>query len=200
MNKNRTVLIITEISILAAFALVLDYLANFTSLPNGGSLSIAMVPIMVISFRRGVIPGLATGLIVGVIQVIWSGHAFQFFQFILDYPVPYMLVGLASIFTYLNKRKINYVSLIVGALFAGFARYCSHVLAGVVFWGAYASDHIEIGGKTIFGLNVFTYSLLYNGIYMVPTIIVTVVVLVVLYKYAKNIFVSEDNTESTLEV
>jgi len=56
MLENNKVLVMAEIAILTALAVGLDFLAGiFFSLPNGGSVSIAMVPIMLISFRRGVI-------------------------------------------------------------------------------------------------------------------------------------------------
>jgi len=203
MKTNRTVLIIAEISILAAFALTLDYLAQISTgslYIYGGSISIAMVPIMVISFRRGIIAGLSCGLIVGTIQVIWGGHILQFFQYILDYPVPYMVVGFAGIFTYLNKRKINYVSLIMGALLAGFLRYFSHFLAGIIFWSAYVPDEFSIGKSTLTGFNAFTWSVFYNGLYMIPTILLTVSVLIALYRYGKNIFFVEKDNELHLEV
>ncbi len=204
MKKNRTVLVIAEISILAAFSLALDYIAGLTTgsiYPNGGSISIAMVPIMVISFRRGILAGLTTGLIVGIIQVMWNGHVLQFFQFILDYPVPYTVVGLASLFSYFNKRKITSTTLILGAIFAGFMRYLSHYLAGVIFWGEYALEEFNLFGEVqLTGFNIYTWSVFYNGLYMIPTIIVSVVVLFVLFKYSKQLFVVEKYNQGTLEV
>jgi|SRR5690554_914490 len=203
MKKNRTVLIIAEVAILSALSLVLDYLANVTTgslFVSGGSISIAMLPIMVISFRRGLIAGLASGLIVGTLQVIWGGHILQFFQYIFDYPIAYTVVGFAGIFTYLNKRKIKKTTIIFGAIFAGILRYISHVLAGIFFWGEYAKETFDFLNKTITGFNVYTWSLFYNSLYMIPSMIVTVVVLVILYVYAKEIFVLENNNEYEIEL
>lgn len=203
MNSKRTTLIIAEISILAALALAFDYIAQVTTgsiYIYGGSISIAMVPIMVISFRRGLLAGLTTGLIVGTIQVMWGGHVLQFFQYILDYPIPYMVVGSASIFTYLNKRKINYSTLIVGSIFAGLARYFSHFLAGVVFWSEYVPDEFKFGNKNLTGFNAYSWSIFYNALYMIPTIVVSVIVVAALYKYARNLFVLEDQGESTIKI
>ncbi len=190
MKTNQETLVIAEISILAALALALDYLAQITTgtiYPYGGSISIAMVPIMVISFRRGIIAGVTTGLIVGTIQIIWGGHFLQFFQYILDYPVPYAVVGFAGILTTFHK-KLSSFQLIMGAIIAGLLRYFSHYLAGVIFWSAYVPEEFKIFGKTLKGFNPHTWSIFYNGLYMIPTIIVSTIVLVALFKYAKQLF------------
>lgn len=196
MNSKRTVLIMTEISILAALALALDYIAGVTTgslFIYGGSISIAMVPIMVISFRRGILAGLTAGLIVGTIQVIWGGHILQFFQYIFDYPVAYMVVGSASLFTYLFKRKITYPTIILGSIFAGLARLLSHFLAGVIFWSEYVPSEFKFGKYILTGFNPYTWSIFYNSLYMIPTIIVSVIVIVVLYTYAKDLFYKNSN-------
>lgn len=190
MKTYQKTLIIAEISILAALALALDYLAQITTgtlYPYGGSISIAMVPIMVISFRRGIIAGVTTGLIVGTIQIIWGGHFLQFFQYILDYPVPYAVVGFAGILKFLYKKLSN-VQVVLGAIIAGLLRYLSHYLAGVIFWGAYAPEEFKLFGKTIKGFNPNTWSIFYNGLYMIPTIIISTIVLVALFIYAKQLF------------
>lgn len=193
-NKDRTVLVMTEISILSALALALDALASATSgffFPDGGSIGIAMIPIMVISFRRGIVAGLTSGFIVGMIQVLWGGHFLEFTQYILDYPVAYTVVGLAGIFTYLNNRRLTVLNVIMGSIFAGLMRYLSHFFAGVFFWGEYMQESFDFLSISFTGLNVYTYSLVYNGSYMIPTIIINTIVIYVLYKYAKQIFIQD---------
>ncbi|HEY8444907.1 MAG TPA: energy-coupled thiamine transporter ThiT [Bacilli bacterium] len=193
-TKNRTVLVMTEISILSALSLALDALASATSgffFPDGGSIGIAMIPIMVISFRRGIVAGLTSGFIVGMIQVLWGGHFLEFTQYILDYPVAYTVVGLAGIFTYLNNRRLTVLNVIMGSIFAGLMRYLSHFFAGVFFWGEYMQESFDFLSISFTGLNVYTYSLVYNGSYMIPTIIINTIVIYVLYKYAKQIFIQD---------
>jgi len=193
-NKDRTVIVMTEISILSALALALDALASATSgffFPDGGSIGIAMIPIMVISFRRGIVAGLTSGFIVGMIQVLWGGHFLEFTQYILDYPVAYTVVGLAGIFTYLNNRRLTVLNVIMGSIFAGLMRYLSHFFAGVFFWGEYMQESFDFLSISFTGLNVYTYSLVYNGSYMIPTIIINTIVIYVLYKYAKQIFIQD---------
>jgi thiamine transporter len=55
-----------------------------------------------------------------------------------------------------------------GVLVAGLARYACHVASGLVFFAAYAKD---------WNMTPLPYSLAYNALYMVPSIIVALVVL-----------------------
>lgn len=195
MKTNRTVLIIVEIAVLSSLSLVLDYLANFTTgslFVSGGSISIAMVPIMLIGFRRGIIAGIASGFIVGVIQVIYGGHILEFFQYIFDYPLAYTVVGLAGVFIYLNKKKINGPTIVLGSIFAGLLRYLSHILAGIIFWSEYVPAEFMFLNNRMTGFNAYTWSIFYNGLYMIPSIIVSSIVLYFLFKYAKQLFIVND--------
>ena len=70
MNKKR-LLMMVEIAIFAAVGLVLDQL-SFKLWAQGGSISFVMVPIMLMAIRWGLTAGLATGLIVGVIQMMFG--------------------------------------------------------------------------------------------------------------------------------
>jgi thiamine transporter len=190
MLQNKRVLVLAEIAVLTALGIGLDYLANITQgsiFPYGGSISIAMVPIMVISFRRGVVAGVTTGLLVGMIQLIYGGHILQFFQMILDYPIPYAVVGFAGVFAATSK-KLNQYTIIIGGIFAGLLRYFSHFLAGVTFWRAYVPTEPFLGLE---GFNSFTWSIFYNGLYMIPSIIISVALVLALFRYANHLFVTE---------
>jgi thiamine transporter len=198
MNKNQSVLVIAEIAILTALALVLDYVANITQgslFPVGGSISVAMVPIMVISIRRGVIPGLVCGLLVGVLQTIFGGHFLEFFQYILDYPIPYMVVGLAGLFRHV-KGNGRVGALALGAVLSGLLRYLSHVLAGIVFWAEWAPK--DWGG--IKGFTPVSWSFFYNSLYMIPSIIICTVIVVMMHVYANQLLeVDKDKPDLTIE-
>ncbi|MDD4690390.1 MAG: energy-coupled thiamine transporter ThiT, partial [Eubacteriales bacterium] len=45
-------------------------------------------------------------------------------------------------------------------------RYVCHILSGVIIWGVYAEE----------GQSVLAYSIIYNGTYMIPEIIITTIV------------------------
>lgn len=195
LGQNQKVLVLAEIAILTALGIVLDYVAGLfqnSIFPYGGSISIAMVPIMVISYRRGVGAGLITGLLVGTLQLIFGGYILQFFQMILDYPIPYMVVGFAAVLTARGK-KLNLSTMIAGGVIAGLLRYFSHFLAGVTFWREYVPTEPFLG---IENFNAFTWSLFYNALYMIPSIVVSVALVVVLFLAAPQLFnVNEKENE-----
>lgn len=195
LGQNKRVQVTVEIAILSALGIGLDYLFGVLTgslYPNGGSISLAMVPIMLISYRRGIGAGLVTGGLVGTLQLIFGGHILQFFQMILDYPVPYLLVGFSGIFVSLNRKK-DVKNIALGAVVGGLLRYFSHFLAGATFWRSYAPT--EFWG--IKGFNPVTYSIFYNGLYMIPSIIFCVIVLVLLLKTTPQLFLDEEILDHT---
>ena len=75
MTKKISTKVIVETALLTAFAFILDYLQGIICdfmpfWPNGGSVGIAMVPIFILAIRRGVIPGVLGGMILGLIDMI----------------------------------------------------------------------------------------------------------------------------------
>ena len=112
--RNNRLLFMVEIAVFSALALIFDLLANVVSFslwPQGGSVSISMVPVFLMAYRWGVKGGLTTGLLLGLLQII-SGTAYIMhpIQGLLDYIVAYTVVGFAGIaFRYAkdNKAKRN---------------------------------------------------------------------------------------------
>ena len=102
---------------------------------------------------------------------------------IIDYLLAYSVLGLGGIFR--NKIKNKTVALTVGVVFALTLRYVLHVASGYIFYGAWAEwfftqeGFYAIGG---FILDKFkgealslVYSAFYNGLFMIPEIIITAV-------------------------
>jgi len=77
-------------------------------------------------------------------------------QFLLDYPVAFGALGLAGLF-----RGTPWLGVVVG----GAGRFVAHFLSGVVFFAQYAPR----------GTSPWTYSAAYNGSYMLPEVVVSVV-------------------------
>ncbi|MCI2069475.1 MAG: energy-coupled thiamine transporter ThiT [Bacilli bacterium] len=189
MKKDQIVRTMCEVAVFAALGYGLDMLSGLYShflFPNGGSIGIAMVCVFFIAFRRGLISGIATGLIIGLLQLIGgvyvSGLAdtgFKVFcQIALDYWLAYPMVGFAGVLTWkirkatTGKEMAIYIGL--GCLIGGLLKYLCHFLSGVLFW---PDDLWGVGGSTI-------YSLLYNGSYMLPSIILCGAIMVFTgYKY-----------------
>lgn len=180
--NNSKLLMLVEIAIFAAIGLVLDKI-SFSLWAQGGSISFVMLPILIISVRWGLIAGLTTGLLIGVLQMLLGAYILHWAQAFLDYVVAFTVVGLAGVFRNqiidaaqsLNKKKIS-LYIILGILLGGLLRYAAHSLAGAVFFAEYAGDQ-----------NVWIYTLVYNGSYMIPAIILTAIVGIFLFTSAPRL-------------
>jgi len=102
---------------------------------------------------------------------------------LLDYIVAYTLLGLGGIFR--NKIKNPGMALMAGSLAALGARYLSHVVSGYVLFSGWAEWYFTQEGFPAWGASLvetlspnvlgFVYSLVYNGMYMVPEMIFTAI-------------------------
>lgn len=87
-----------EGAIMVALAQALSYL-KFMELPNGGSLTLAMFPIVFFSLRWGLGQGLLAGFVFGLLQLIFDGaYAWGWQSMLLDYLVAFTPLGLAGLF------------------------------------------------------------------------------------------------------
>ncbi|WP_274308147.1 energy-coupled thiamine transporter ThiT [Solibacillus daqui] len=181
MDKKK-LLMLVEIAIFAGIGIVLDQF-SFKLWAQGGSISFVMLPIMLMAIRWGLTAGLATGLIIGVLQIMFGGYIVHWFQAILDYGLAFTVVGLVAVIRKpllqaaksVDKKKMT-IYIVLGALLGGTLRFISHLLAGVVFFKEYAGDD-----------NVWIYSIIYNGSYMLPATILTAVIAVLLFTTAPRL-------------
>ena len=69
-KKNHDIVMtMVEVGVMAALGFVLDELSGIMFkgvFVNGGSIGIAMVCVLVMAFRRGFVPALATGVVMGL--------------------------------------------------------------------------------------------------------------------------------------
>lgn len=138
-----------------------------------------MVPIFIIAFRRGVKVGVITGLIFGLINMIYNPYIVHWLQALLDYPIAFAVVGLAGVFALKPEQSKAYkvAVIILGLLLGAGLRFLAHFTAGVVWFGEFAPE----------GTPVPLYSFTYNMSYMLPTYIVCVVIVIMLAFASKKI-------------
>ena len=91
---------------------------------------------------------------------------------LLDYLFAFTVLGLAGLFLPLFKNKL--IGAAVGTAICGALRFLCSFLSGWLLWGSYAPK----------GWSVVYYSLIYNGSYMLPNIIIGVIVILVIGKTA----------------
>ena len=182
-SKTR---ILVEGALMIALSTVLSMI-QIPLMPHGGSITLfSMVPILVMSYRHGAKWGLFTGFVNSCLQMIMGFYpppasTFLYFlgEVLLDYVLAFMALGLAELFARPFKNRT--VGVAVGTFAAGFLRFMCSFLSGVLVWGN-LND----------GLAAWTYSLTYNGSYMLPETILTTVAAVLIYKAAPQLFAAQE--------
>ena len=171
-----------EGALMVALAQILGYL-KLAEAPNGGSITFAMFPIILFAVRWGLRPGLMAGFLFGLLQLIFDGaYAWGWQSMLLDYLVAFTPLGLAGLF-----RGKSW-GLFAGTLAGCLARFAIHYISGVTVY--------KILAPTEFLNWTFSspalYSLVYNGSYMLPNTIITLLLSVVLYVPLKRFILGLD--------
>ncbi|MFT9600330.1 energy-coupled thiamine transporter ThiT [Mesobacillus sp.] len=185
--KQKQTLFLVEIAVFSALAYLLDLFSGFLFSriwPQGGSVSIAMVPVFLMAFRWGVKGGIITGFLFGLLQAILGmSQIYHPIQGILDYLVAFALVGTAGLFAAQVKEsmqkgnRIKWIAFVIAGTFIGSAlRFIAHFISGWVFFGSYAPP----------GQPVALYSFLYNGTYMLPSMILSAIIVILVISYAPS--------------
>jgi len=156
--------LLAEIIVLVALAGALSLLSHlFFSLPEGGSINLGMVPIFWLALRRGPKIGVFAGAVFGFVDLVIEPFVVHPLQLVLDYPLAFAVIGLAGFF-----RKQPVVGVVVGVA----ARFVSHFVSGVIYFANYAPE----------GMSPIVYSAIYNGTYLIPSMIVCAVIIGVMQK------------------
>ena len=180
MQTHKKLRALTEGAILIAMAEILSFLPLY-KMPWGGSLDLAMLPIIVFCVRWGFGPGLIVSFAHALLQTLFEGGIAIGWQSIIgDFIVAYTVLGLAGLF----KGKFFPATVVACA-----ARFLVHYVVGATIWAEYMPE-------TFFNMTMTTpwiYSALYNGAYMLPDMIVILVVGAILLKTpAKKYLLGQD--------
>ena len=204
---------ITESAMLLAVAIVLELVSKMfiPEMPFGGQITlVSMLPVVLISYRHGVKWGLVSGVAYALLEMAIGAKtvaaAFQPGYFgdgvmllnalimcVLDYLVAFTALGLGGCFR--NKIKNRGLGLMCGSLVALGARYVAHIASGYILFSGWAEWFFTQEGFPAWGAQLaaslspqmlgFVYSVVYNGMYMVPEIIITAVVALLLARIPK---------------
>jgi len=169
-----------------ALAIVLSLITPFRKLlPFGGSITlVSMLPICLFSIRHGILKGLGVSALFAAYQFVqgiseglfgWGLTSEMLVMCILfDYLLAYTVIGLAGIFR--RKKMCGWIAGIVIALTL---RFLCHFISGVVVFASTGKiwDDLEFVAD-----NKYIYSAVYNGAYMLPEIILTVIMAVILLR------------------
>ncbi len=175
-----------EGAIMLALAVVLNWLSKivFANMPQGGSVSLAMFPILFYAHRWGVGRGLLIGFAYGLLDMLFDGgYAWGWQSMLMDYLLAYTALGLGGAFR--GKDWGIFPGIAVGCL----ARFTVHYLSGVTLYRIIVPTEVE-------GFGVFSdphvYSLVYNGVYMLPNMLIALVIAAILFVPLKKYFSGSD--------
>lgn len=169
--RNTKTKMLVEMAVAIALALALNKLTLF-QMPQGGSVSLEMLPIIFIALRWGFGAGFCAGLGNGLLQLAFGAYIVHPAQLILDYPLAFALLGIAGLFRTNMEGIKGAVNIILGSFFGVFGRFLCHLFSGVIFFSEYAPE----------GQNVWVYSSIYNGSYLIVALLICLVVLLVARK------------------
>lgn len=180
ISKHARLLALCEGAILIALAEILSFLP-FYKFPWGGSIDLAMLPIIVLCVRWGFGPGMLAATAHAILQTLFEGGIAIGWQSIIgDFLVAYMVLGLAGLF----RGKF-----VPATLVACGARFLVHYVVGATVWAEYMPE-------TFFSMTMTTpwvYSALYNGAYMLPdTVMVLIAGLLLMRTPAKKYLLGQN--------
>ncbi len=154
-----------------ALAVVCSFIKVW-EMPQGGSVALTMIPILLIAYRQGMVSGVICGAIYGAISLAIAGVIYHPMSILLDYVLAFGILGVAGLF----PRSVPGV--IWGTITGVAGRFISSLISGAVLFASYAPE----------GQNPWVYSLAYQATYMIPELIIAGIVLVMLYLKANKLF------------
>ena len=204
---------LTESAMLLAVAIVLELVSKMfiPEMPFGGQITlVSMLPVVLISYRHGVRWGLASGVAYALLEMAIGAKtvaaAFQPGYFgdgtmivnalimcVLDYLVAFTALGLGGVFR--DRIERPGVGLMCGSIVARGARYVAHIASGYILFSGWAEWFFTQEGFPAWGAQLvqslsaqelgLMYSVVYNGMYMLPEIVITAVVALLLGRIPK---------------
>lgn len=205
--KNKTKRI-TESAMLLAIAIVLELVAKMfiPEMPFGGQVTlVSMLPVVLISYRHGMRWGFVASFTYALLEMalgaktvsaaflpgyfgdgamIWNA----LLMCLLDYVLAFTVLGLGGIFR--DRIENRGKALACGSVVALGARYLCHIASGYILFSGYAEWYFTQEGFPAWGTQLVeslsptvlgvVYSVVYNGMFMIPEIVLTTVVAVLL--------------------
>ena len=202
-NQKTTRLTVSAIMLASATVLAaICALIPFLHLPFGGGFTVAsMLPVVLIAYMYGTKWGLFSAFTYSVIQILldlmsgkgsllmgyflptsedYMGVGVAIGILLLDYFVAYTVLGLGGV---LRNKLPKVPAIVLGVCLALSTRYLVHIVSGYLFFGTWAEWFFTQEGFYAIGnviLNAFSgqllaivYSIFYNGLYMIPEIVIT---------------------------
>ncbi len=156
----------TKVLVFSAMAMALGTVTSMVKLvdmPMGGSVTLcSMLFVCLIGYLFGLRTGLLGAVAYGFLQLVIDPYIISIPQMFTDYIFAFGALGLSGVFS----EKKN--GLTKGYLLGALGRYFFSFLSGMIFFGTNAA---------VYNMSVPVYSLTYNGSYLGPEALITVIIL-----------------------
>lgn len=160
-DKKADIKAMTVSALLIAMAMLLSNVKIFT-MPQGGSVTLlSLLPVTIVTYLYGTKRGVAAGVALGLVNLIFGPYVIHPVQLLLDYPIAFGALGIGGA---VRNGKNGLTNVYLTGVFA---RYLCAVASGIIFFGAYAPK----------GFNAVTWSLWYNITYIGVETAITIVVI-----------------------
>lgn len=179
-NRRERLIAMMEGAVIAALAVALELIPLPLKMPYGGSISLGAIPIIYYSYRRGIYWGLISGFIFAGVQMLLgfylppAGDLISVVLCILlDYVFAFAFMGVAELFyrPFSGRGRAGRLTgYAVGAVAVSLLRFLCSFLSGIILWDSYTPE----------GMEVWYYSLVYNGGYMLPNALIAATAMVML--------------------
>lgn len=160
-DKKADIKAMTVSALLIAMAMLLSNVKIFT-MPQGGSVTLlSLLPVTIVTYLYGTKRGVAAGVALGLVNLIFGPYVIHPVQLLLDYPIAFGALGIGGA---VRNGKNGLTNVYLTGVFA---RYLCAVISGIIFFGSYAPK----------GFNAVTWSVWYNITYIGTEAAITVVII-----------------------
>lgn len=171
-NTKRMVLTALLISLATVLSII-----KVIKMPLGGSVTLlSMLPIAMLSIEYGMKWGISSAFLYSIVQLCldfgevlsWGLTPMVLIgTIVFDYVLAYTALGISGAF-----RKKGVKGICIGIFIALLIRFISHFISGAILFASWCPE----------GWNIVLYSLCYNGAYMLPEMIFTMIGASVMFK------------------
>lgn len=173
-SRNTRRMVLT--ALLISLGTVLSLIKVF-KMPLGGSVTLlSMLPVAMLSIEYGVKWGFSSAFLYSIVQLCLDfGEVLSWGltpvvligTIVFDYLLAYTALGISGAF-----RSKGVKGICIGIFIALLIRFVCHFISGTILFANWCPD----------GWNVALYSICYNGAYMLPEMIVTMIGASVMFK------------------
>lgn len=199
-------------AMLLAMAILLSLIRVLKLPFGGSVTLVSMLPVVLIAYMYGTKWGIFSAFVYSLLQMVTDMSTVTAFFVpgdsqmalgaaicvcLIDYILAYTMLGFGGIFK--GKFKSKASELALGVVVALALRYLMHIISGAIFFGAWAdwffgdstglTQIAAFKGFCTWVLSTFkggglalVYSIVYNGCYMIPEIIITAIVAPIICK------------------